>query len=112
MDTLDDTKMLEEEDSNKLPENMQDSKNKDDEMSPVETKPAGRRKGGVSRGGDNLRGASKTKKTKLAPTKKEQGLSKDRVFLYKPFIPLPDLSEYVNTLIEVKRGLIYLIFVD
>jgi len=48
-----------------------------------------------------MRGFAKARKNKLLPKKKEQGLSKERVFLYKPFVPLPDLSEYVNTSIEV-----------
>lgn len=93
---------MEEEASNPLPDSMNDKKNQMETLSPVEPKPSGRRKGGVSRGADTLRGASKAKKAKLAPTKKEQSLSKDKIFLYKPFVPLPDLSEYVNSHIEVK----------
>lgn len=90
---FDDTKMIEEEASNPLPD---------------KPKPSGRRKGGPSRGADTLRGASKAKKAKLAPTKKEQSLSKDKIFLYKPFVPLPDLSEYVNSHIEIRIGIEYI----
>ena len=104
MDVLeDDSKMIEEESSNQLPDTQQDSKNQIEESQVHESKPVGRRKGGAQKSGENLRGAAKAKKTKLAQNKKEQGLSKDRIFLYKPFVPLPDLSEYVNTPIEVRH---------
>lgn len=104
MDQLDDNKILEEENSNQLLENEKDSKNQGDDSQAMDSKPAGRRKGGPPKAGENLRGAAKAKKGKIIASKKEQGLSKERVFLYKPFVPLPDLSEYVNSLIEVQKN--------
>jgi len=98
-----DSKMIEEESSNQLPENQLDSKNQVEDFQTHEPKPVGRRKGGVQKAGENLRGAAKAKKAKLVASKKEQGLSKERIFLYKPFVPLPDLSEFVNTPIEVNN---------
>ena len=102
MDALDDLKMPEEDSMNQLQENNQDSKSPNEASSPVETKPTIKRKGGVSRA-ELTRGGAKARKPKLISGKKEQGLSKDRIFLYKPFVPLPDLSEYVNSPIEVNR---------
>ncbi len=96
-----DSKMLEEETSNQIPV-QQENKNQAEETHIHETKTVGRRKGGVTKSGEHLRGTAKAKKAKLMASKKEQGLSKDRIFLYKPFVPLPDLSEYVNTSIEVR----------
>jgi hypothetical protein len=67
----------------------------------VDPKGAGRRKGGNHKD-TGLKAFNKARKNKILPNKKkEQGLSKERVFLYKPFIPMPDLSEYVNSNIEV-----------
>lgn len=76
----------------------------------MDPKAAGRRKGGNQKD-TGLRAYNKARKSKILPNKKkEQGLSKERVFLYKPFIPMPDLSEYVNQNIEVKIYLIEAIF--
>jgi hypothetical protein len=46
----------------------------------------------------------------MQPKKKEPGLSKDKVFLYKPFVPLPDLSEFVNNMIEVSSKILSELF--
>jgi len=108
MDQLDDNKIPEEENSNQILENEKDRKNDADDSQAMDSKPAGRRKGGPPKAGENLRGAAKAKKGKVIASKKEQGLSKERVFLYKPFVPLPDLSEYVNSLIEIRIGIEYI----
>lgn len=108
MDLVDDAKIIEEETSNQLPENQAESKNQAEDSQTQEIKPVGRRKGGVTKSGDTLRGAAKAKRTKMVSNKKEQGLSRDRIFLYKPFVPLPDLSEYVNTSIEVDQIIFFI----
>lgn len=104
MEALDDSKMP-EEDSRNEPLDNKDSKSPNEPSSPVETKPTVKRKGGASRAGELTRGGAKARKPKMMSSKKEQGLSKDRIFLYKPFVPLPDLSEYVNSTIEVSKVL-------
>ena len=104
VDALDELKMPEEDSRNDLPDNAKDSKSPNEPSSPVEAKPTIKRKGGASRAGELTRGGAKARKPKVMSGKKEQGLSKDRIFLYKPFVPLPDLSEYVNSTIEVDRN--------